>query len=164
VLCIFLSLRKSPQKTFAKHAQKVAKHPQNTAKHRFYKNTRKNTAKHPQNTHPQNTAKTHLLTKQTELANKPLRSPTAPHPIHPTPAARVDMTSSACCIYIYMCVCSFIDAKRARSRHASRQAIHRPPTLLTSSFVFPPPPRAWFAASISAIAGSRERSGLLVVS
>jgi len=59
----------------------LAKHPQNIAKHCFSKNTRKTpqNTKHPQNTRktPQNTAKhhkTHLLTKQTELANKPLRS------------------------------------------------------------------------------------------
>jgi len=74
------TLRKCLQKTFAKHVQNIAKHPQNTAKHCFSKNTRKTPQKHPQNTHktPQNTAKhhkTHLLTKQTELANKPLRSP-----------------------------------------------------------------------------------------
>jgi len=82
VLCVFLSLRKCPQKTFAKHVQNIAKHPQNAAKHRktlFFGNHSQNTAKHPQNTRktPQNIAKHHktdLLTKQTELANKPLRS------------------------------------------------------------------------------------------
>jgi len=41
VLCIFLSLIKCLQKTFAKHVQNIAKHPQNTAKHCFSKNTRK---------------------------------------------------------------------------------------------------------------------------
>jgi len=72
-----LTLRKCLQKTFTKqkHVQNIAKHPQNTAKHCFSKNTRKT----PQNTRktPQNIAKHHktdLLTKQTELANKPLRS------------------------------------------------------------------------------------------
>jgi len=78
VLCIFLSLRKCLQETFAKHVQNIAKRPQNTAKHCFQKTLAKH-HKHPQNTRktPQNTAKhhkTHLLTKQTELANKPLRS------------------------------------------------------------------------------------------
>jgi len=73
--CQSLSLRKCLQKKFAKHVQNIAKHPQNTAKQHL-----QNTAKHPQNTckTPQNIAKHHktdLLTKQTELANKPLRSP-----------------------------------------------------------------------------------------
>ena len=79
VLCVFLSLRKYLQKTFAKHVQNIAKHPQNTAKHR------KTLFFEPQNTRktPQNIAKHHktdLLTKQTELANKPLRSPAQPPP------------------------------------------------------------------------------------
>jgi len=82
VLCVFLSLRKCLQKTFAKHVKNIAKHPQNTAKHRktlFFKKHSQNTTKHLQNTRktPQNTAKHHktdLLTKQTKLANKPLRS------------------------------------------------------------------------------------------
>ena len=82
VLCVFLSLRKCLQKTFAKHVQNIAKHQQNTAKHRktlFFVKHSQNTAKHPQNTRktPQNIAKhykTDLLTKQTKLANKPLRS------------------------------------------------------------------------------------------
>jgi len=77
---VHLSLtQKTSTKTFAKHVQNIAKHPQNTAKHCFFKKHSKHTTKHPQNTRktPQNTAKhpeTHLLTKQTELANKPLRS------------------------------------------------------------------------------------------
>jgi len=53
VLCVFLSLRKCPQKTFAKHVQNNAKHPQNIAKHRktlFFEKHSQNTAKHPQNT------------------------------------------------------------------------------------------------------------------
>ena len=85
VLCVFLSLRKCLcllQKTFAKHVQNIAKHSQDTAKHRktlFFEKHLQNTAKHPQNTckTPQNIAKHHktdLLTKQTELANNPLRS------------------------------------------------------------------------------------------
>jgi len=82
VLCVFLSLKKCLQKTFAKHVQNIAKHPQNTAKHRktlFFKTHPQNTTNHPQTTRktPQNTAKHHktdLLTKQTKLANKPLRS------------------------------------------------------------------------------------------
>ena len=49
VLCVFLSLRKCLQKSFAKHVQNIAKHPQNTAKHCVSKNTRKT---------PQNTRKT----------------------------------------------------------------------------------------------------------
>jgi len=66
VLCIFLSLRKCLQKTYAKHVQNIAKHPQNTAKHCFSKNTRKTPqtpAKHPQNTakHRAKHHKTHLL-------------------------------------------------------------------------------------------------------
>jgi len=78
---VHLSLtQKMSQKTFTKHVQKVAKHPQN-AKHRktlfFRKHStlakhRKTPAKHPQNTAKHH--KTHLLTKQTELANKSLRS------------------------------------------------------------------------------------------
>ena len=61
----------------SKTLQNIRKTPQNTAKHCFSKNTRKT----PQNTRktPQNIAKHHkidLLTKQTELANKPLRSHT----------------------------------------------------------------------------------------
>jgi len=62
VLCIFLSLRKCLQKTFAKHVQNIAKHPQNTAKHRktlFFEkhsqNTRKTPAKHRKTS--QNTTK-----------------------------------------------------------------------------------------------------------
>jgi len=82
VLCVFLSLRKCLQKTFAKHVQNIAKQSQNTAKHRktlFFKKHSQNTTKHPQNTRktPQNTAKHHktdLLIKQTKLANKLLRS------------------------------------------------------------------------------------------
>jgi len=58
------------------------KHCKTSAKHRktlFFGKHSQNTAKHPQNTRktPQNIAKHHktdLLTKQTELANKPLRS------------------------------------------------------------------------------------------
>jgi len=51
------NIRKTPQntvfqKTLAKHHKTPAEHPQNTAKHRI----------------------TYLLTKQTKLANKPLRS------------------------------------------------------------------------------------------
>jgi len=57
-----INTRKTPQNTFFK------KHSQNTAKHR------KTPAKHPQNTAKRH-HKTHLLTKQTKLANKPLRSP-----------------------------------------------------------------------------------------
>jgi len=53
VLCVFLSLRKCLQKTFAKHVQNslqnIRKTPQNTAKHCSSKNTRKT---------PQNTRKT----------------------------------------------------------------------------------------------------------
>jgi len=65
VLCVFLSLRKCLQKTFAKHVQNIAKHPQNTAKHRktlcskntrkTKQNTRKTPAKHRKT--PQNTTK-----------------------------------------------------------------------------------------------------------
>jgi len=66
---------KNIRKTRPKHCKTSAKHrktPQNTV-------FRKTLAKHPQNTRetPQNIAKHHktdLLTKQTELANKPLRS------------------------------------------------------------------------------------------
>jgi len=83
---VHLSLtQKMPTKKFAKHVQKAKsrKTPakrnfQNTAKHCFLKKHSQNTAKHPQNTRktPQNTTKHiwHLLTKQTEFANKPLRS------------------------------------------------------------------------------------------
>ena len=79
VLCILLSLRKRLQKNSqntSKTLQNIRKTPQNTV---FQKKHSQNTTKHPQNTckTPQNTAnhhKTHLLTKQTELANKPLRS------------------------------------------------------------------------------------------
>ena len=61
-------------KTRVKHVQNIAKHPQNTAKHCFSytRKTPQNTRKTPQNTTKNH--KTHLLTKQTELANKPLRS------------------------------------------------------------------------------------------
>jgi len=71
------------ENVYKKHSQNnvqnIGKHPQNTAKHCSSKKHSQNTTKHPQNTHktPQNTAKhhkTHLLAKQTELANKPLRS------------------------------------------------------------------------------------------
>ena len=71
------------QKMSTKNIRKTRpKHCKTSAKHRkplFFKKHSQNTTKHPQNTHktPQNTAKhhkTHLLTKQTELANKPLRS------------------------------------------------------------------------------------------
>jgi len=67
VLCVFLSLSKCLQKTFAKHVQNIAKHPQNTAKHRktlFFEKHSQNTAKHPQNT-----AK-HCETPQNRFANK----------------------------------------------------------------------------------------------
>jgi len=72
--------QKMSKKTFAKHVQNIAKHSQKHRKTLFFKKHWQNTTKHPQNTHktPQNTAKhhkRHLLTKQTELANKPLRSP-----------------------------------------------------------------------------------------
>jgi len=71
VLCMFLSLRKCLQKTFAKHVQNIAKHPQN-AKHRktlFFKKHSQNTTKTRKN--PQNTAK-HRKTPQTQntFANK----------------------------------------------------------------------------------------------
>jgi len=75
--------QKISTKKIAKHVQNIAKHPQNTAKHRktlFFEKHLQNTAKHPQSTRkaPQNIGKQHhktdLLTKQTELANKPLRS------------------------------------------------------------------------------------------
>jgi len=70
--------KKHSQNT-SKTLQNIRKTPQNTAKHCFATNTRKtpqNTRKTPAK-HPQNTAKHHktdLLTKQTKLANKPLRS------------------------------------------------------------------------------------------
>ena len=51
------------------------KHCKTSTKHRktlFFKKHLQNTTKHPQNTAKHH--KTHLLTKQTELANKPLRS------------------------------------------------------------------------------------------
>ena len=85
VLCVFLSLRKCLTKNIRKtrptHCKTSAKH---TAKHRktlLFEQHSQNTAKHPQNTRttPQNIAKHHktdLLTKQTELANKLLRSRT----------------------------------------------------------------------------------------
>jgi len=60
-----------------KTLQNIRKTPQNTVFQKTLAKHHKTPAKHPQNT-PQNTAKhhkTHLLTKQTELANKPLRSP-----------------------------------------------------------------------------------------
>ena len=80
MLCVFLSLRKCLQKNIRKTRPK---HCKTSAKHRktlFFVKHSQNTAKHPQNTRktPQNIAehhKTDLLTKQTELANKPLRSP-----------------------------------------------------------------------------------------
>jgi len=75
------------ENVYKKHSQNTSKILQNSlktsAKHRktlVFKKHSQNTTKHPQNTRktPQNTAKhhkTHLLTiKQTELANKPLRS------------------------------------------------------------------------------------------
>jgi len=71
------------QKMSTKNIRKTRpKHCKTSAKHRktlFFKKHSQNTTKHPQNTRktPQNTAKhhkTHLLTKQTKLANKPLRS------------------------------------------------------------------------------------------
>jgi len=88
VLCIFLSLRK----WLKKHSQNTSIKLQNTRKtpkNCFFlqKNRRKHhktPAKHPQNTAEHH--KTHKETKQTELANKPLRSPlnhtwdTALHP------------------------------------------------------------------------------------
>jgi len=69
---------KNIRKTRPKHCKTSAKH----RKTLFFLQHSHNTTKHPQNTRktPQNTAKhhkTHLLTKQTELANKPLRSPRA---------------------------------------------------------------------------------------
>ena len=81
VLCVFLSLRKCLQST--KNIRKTRpKHCKTSAKHRktlYFEKHSQNTAKHPQNTRktPQNIAKHHktdLLTKQTELANKSLRS------------------------------------------------------------------------------------------
>jgi len=83
VLCNFLSLRKCLQKNIHKTRPK---HCKTSAKHRktlFFKKHSQHTTKHPQNTRktPQNTAKhhkTHLLTKQTDLANKPLRSRVPP--------------------------------------------------------------------------------------
>jgi len=71
VLCVFLSLRKCLQKkskTRPKHCKTSAKH----CKTLFFKKHSQNTTNHPQNTAKHH--KTHLLTKQTELANKPLRS------------------------------------------------------------------------------------------
>jgi len=70
------------ENVYKKNRKTRPKHCKTSAKHRktlFLKKHSQNTAKHPQNTRktPQNTAKhhkTHLLTKQTELANKPLRS------------------------------------------------------------------------------------------
>ena len=67
---------KNIRKTRSKHCKTPAKH----RKTLFFKKHSQNTTKHPQNTRktPQNTAKHHktdLLTKQTKLANKPLRSP-----------------------------------------------------------------------------------------
>jgi len=82
VLCVFLSLRKCLQKNSqntSKTLQNIRKTPQTHCKTLFLKKHSQNTTKHPQNTRktPQNTAKHHktdLLTKQTKLANKPLRS------------------------------------------------------------------------------------------
>jgi len=83
VLCIFLSLRKC---FYKKNIRKTRpnKHCKTSAKQKHRKTLHlkkhlQNTTKHQQNTRktPQNTAKhhnTHLLAKQTELANKPLRS------------------------------------------------------------------------------------------
>jgi len=68
VLCIFLSLRKCLQKTFAKHVQNIVKHPQNTAKHCFSKKTLAKHHKTPAK-HAQNTAK-HRKTPQNTFANK----------------------------------------------------------------------------------------------
>ena len=87
VLCIFLPLRKCLQKTFAKHFQNTSKTLQNirkTPQNTVFQKT-KTLAKHHKTPakHPPNTAKhhkTHLLTKQTELANKPLRSRVPPGP------------------------------------------------------------------------------------
>ena len=67
---------KNIRKTRPKHCKTSAKH----RKTLFFETHLQNTAKHPQNTRktPQNIAKHHktdLLTKQTELANNPLRSP-----------------------------------------------------------------------------------------
>jgi len=71
------------QKMSTKNIRKTRpKHCKTSAKHRktlFFLKHSQNIAKHPQNTRktPQNTAihhKTHLRTKHTELANKPLRS------------------------------------------------------------------------------------------
>jgi len=81
VLCIFLSLRKCLQiqkksQNTSKTLENIRKTPQNTVKKNTRKtpqNTRKNTRKTPQNT-AKHDHKTHLLTKQTKLANKPLRS------------------------------------------------------------------------------------------
>jgi len=81
---VYLSLT---QKMSTKNIRKTRpKHCKTSAKHRktlFFFEHPQNTTKHQQKTHktPQNTAKhhkTHLLTKQTELANKPLRSPPEP--------------------------------------------------------------------------------------
>ena len=90
VLRIFLSLRKCQmttqniRKTRPKSCKTHAKTPQNTVFHKTHATHHKTPAKHK----TQNTAKhhkTHLLTKQTELPNKPLRSHHGwVNPIYPT--------------------------------------------------------------------------------
>jgi len=82
VLCVFShseNVYKKHSQNTSKTLQNICKTPQNTAKHCFSKNTRKP----PQNTHKtpaehrKHIAKHHktdLLTKQTELTNKPLGS------------------------------------------------------------------------------------------
>ena len=75
---------KNIRKTRPKHCKTSAKHHNNTVfvNTLLILNYYKTPAKHPQNTKhrktPQNTTK-HVLTKQNELANKPLRSPPPPH-------------------------------------------------------------------------------------
>jgi len=80
VLRIFLSLRKGPQKNLqntskSRNTPHTRKTPQNTVFHKtlaiHHKKKRKTPAKHSAKHHKH---KTHLLTKQAELANKPRRS------------------------------------------------------------------------------------------
>jgi len=134
-----------------KHSQNTSKtlqtihKTQNTAKHSFSKNTRKTPQNTPQNTRrtPQNTAKhhkTHLLTKQTELANKPLRSRPCPCPC---PARQRQGTCGRCPARSRATLCvprrhSWTWTSEPVKSHDAERGPHSPALLGTLRALLPP--------------------------